>query len=134
MEVNNFEIWKISDLNNYDIDNLSLDSVTYDSNLQISLSSSNYNIYITFNRFVSYRINNESYLLEYWHKLDASKLNGYTFYKIKSSTYFNDLAFLSNNFCTDGGPEMINHFAIFTVNECIEIITDMEPFIEIIEL
>lgn len=128
--VNEFEIWEIEELNGLNISDLSLDKINHDGCLEIVLDSNKYNIVITIERYISFRVTDESYLLEYWEEMSEPKEN-LSFSKMPKSSFFNEIAFLSKNFFVDGGADEIQHFGIFTLNECVEIISDMTPIVKV---
>lgn len=131
--INNIVSWDLKDINDKIINNIYVDNVIYDSFLKISLKSDTHNIVFTFQRFISFRLSDESYLLEYWDTLKDNNKN-LMFSKIINSSYFKEMSILSKKFVVDGGPDMIEHFAIFTENECLEIISDLSPLIEVYEI
>lgn len=129
---NIFEKWEIVNLDK--LKNLYIDSINYNSELNIILVSEFLKIEIIFERFISYRVNDESYLLEYWEILDNENLNGYVFYKMIKSSFFNEMKYLSKDYFTDGGEDLIRHYCIFTINECVEILSDLQPIVRIGEI
>lgn len=131
MEKNSIKLWESREFESFTIDNLELEKIEYDGSLLISLSSNKLRLDILFQRIVSYRILDESYLLRYWKSLDKKSLNGKVFYIIEDSSYLNDIADLSMDFFTDGGIEGISHFGIFLSDDCFEVLTDLAPILTI---
>ncbi len=128
--INKIVLWDIeSQGQSYDKgSDVYLDKVLYNKYLEIFIKSEYQNIKIIFKKIVAYRVLDESYLLEYWNNL-SKEVRNITFCKVENSSFLKDIEFLSNDFFVDGGSEMIEHFAIFTSNDCVEIISDISPLI-----
>jgi ABC-type phosphate transport system substrate-binding protein len=130
MIVNNIKIWKIESLDVLQLKDIFVESIVYDSELTITLKSNNIKILLKFERFESYRVNDESNLLEYWEELDAKNENGYVFYEIFNSSYYSEIKKLSKDFFSGGGDsDSIKHYGIFSINECVEVLSDLPPIV-----
>jgi|GEM_PF-5885145 len=133
MGANNFKVWNIENLKNRDLLDIYVDKIIFDSSLIVKLISNKFKIKLNFKRFISYRITSESYLLDYWEILNEKEQNGNVFYLIENSSFFNDIQNLSKDFFVIGGADLIYHFAVFSNDYCIEIISDLYPEIEIVD-
>lgn len=104
----------------------------HSGNLEIILLTESSRIIVTYNRFISYRFSFESYLLSYWEETVLyNEDEGIIFFKLYNSSYLDEIKKLSKNFIVDGGGDSIEHHAIFLGDECIEILTDDKPIIQI---
>ncbi len=81
---------------------------------------------ITFNNHVSYRNTDESFLLKLFGNTDE-KLLGKTFYLVCNSDYVDFFNESTMNLYTDWD---VIHYAIYTISDCIDILSDQPPIIE----
>lgn len=81
---------------------------------------------ITFSSTISYRNTDESFLLKIWNDVDQNLL-GKIFYTISDSEYidfFNQMTFgLYKEW-------KVVHYAIYTLQDCLDILSDQPPKIE----
>ena len=127
-----FKPFYIKNIDYLKFENVFLDSINYDSILRITIINDKYKVNIIFNRFISFRVINESNLMKYWELLDEKNENGCVFYKILNSEYFAELKNLSYNFLkSDEDISYIEHYGIFTLSDCVEVLSEIEPEIQI---
>lgn len=81
---------------------------------------------ITFENALSYRNINESYYLKKWNESKLERL-GKTFYRIKKSSYIDFFHEMTLNLYSDWE---ISHYAIYTTDDCIDIISETPPLVE----
>lgn len=81
---------------------------------------------ISFEDKLSYKNTDESYLLEIWHTAEKDIL-GRTFYMIDNSTYVDFFNEMTHGLYSDW---RIKHYAIYTVSDCIDIISVKPPSVE----
>ena len=127
-----FKPFYIKNIDYLKFENVFLHSINYDSILRITIINDKYKVNIIFNRFISFRVINESNLMKYWELLDEKNENGCVFYKILNSEYFAELKNLSYNFLkSDEDISYIEHYGIFTLSDCVEVLSEIEPEIQI---
>lgn len=123
---------------NFNIKHTSLEKFLYSSNeLYINLDvilvdGSRKKLQIYFKHLLSLRNTDESYLLktiEEQSKRDDFKWGGNLFSKVKNSKYVDWFNEESLGIPRDTGVT-INHYAIYTSNDCIDVITSDEPEIK----
>lgn len=85
-------------------------------------------ITIIFDKFISFRATDESYLLTYWGKMQKSTVEGLNFKKIQDSSFLNEMSNLSSGFAAVRPANEIKHYAIFlSYDFCIEFLSDKVP-------
>ncbi len=127
-----FKPLEIENLDYSKFENVFLDSIKYDTALTIVIINKFYKINIVFNRFVSYRVVNESNLMTYWELLYEKNINGWVFYKILNSAFHSELKSLSYNFLKGNeDTSYIENYGFFTLSECVEVLSEIEPDIQI---
>ena len=118
---------KIWQLNNQILKDVYVNSIIDNSEgLTIELDNSKFNIIIKFNRSICYRNTNESYLLDKWNVYDKEKLKVSSFFFVENSAYISWL--MKSNLNINKDLEII-HFAIFTPDDCIEILDTEMPIV-----
>lgn len=81
---------------------------------------------IEFENKLSYRNTDESYLLKIWHTTDKETL-GKIFYTVENSAYIDFFNEMSTQIYSDW---KLKHFAIYTVSDCIDVISTTSPIVE----
>jgi hypothetical protein len=81
---------------------------------------------ISFEDKLSYRNTDESYLLKNWNSM-AKELAGENFYIIENSSYIDFFNDMTGHLYSDW---QIKHYAIYTVSDCIDIISISPPVVE----
>lgn len=106
---------------------LYIDSINTDSDITVNVVFFNTKkkIKISFHNHLSYRVTDESYLLEYWHRTSGEKVTK-PFSTFKSSSYIKDFKKLALT-CND---LKIKHYCIFSTEDCIEVLATKDPAIE----
>lgn len=74
-------------------------------------------------RIPSFRVSQEERLLKIWHGTDKSLL-GNTFYIVRNSTYVENIKEMEMGFYP---KSKLTHYAIFTVEDCIDILSEIPP-------
>ena len=88
----------------------------------------NNSIEVSFDSPLSYRNTNESYLLKIWNEFDTDIL-GHVFYRFENSAYLEYFNSMSFNIYKDWN---IQHFAIYTGEDCIDVLSYENPKISIV--
>lgn len=125
-----FKIWDIDNLRSSKIEDFEFieQALTiYGFKLKFKAETIEYSV--NFKRYLSFRISDESTLLEYWDIL-PDNCQGYPFFIVDNSSYLKTLKFLSKNFFTGPEEEYYKHYCLFFEDDCIEIVTDQSPEIE----
>jgi len=81
---------------------------------------------IVFDNKLSYRNTNESYLLKIWHT-NRKEILGKVFYIISNSSYIDFFHEMTGNIYNDWN---LKHYAIYTITDCLDIISCYPPKIE----
>jgi len=81
---------------------------------------------IKFESALSYKNTDESYMLKTWHNT-SKEILGNIFYKIENSEYLSKFHEDSMNIYQDW---KIKHFAIYTTQDCIDILSLQDPEIQ----
>jgi hypothetical protein len=132
MEKNLIKTWEIEKFFDLRDRTFDLKDIKYNGHLEIILESKSTRLEIIFDRIISFRVLDESFLLQYWEFLNKKKLNGHVFYQIEKSSYIAEISKLSFDFFTVGGGESgIYHYAIFLEDDCIEVLSDLSPEVNI---
>jgi hypothetical protein len=84
-------------------------------------------IKIGFESVLSYKNTNESYLLKLW-EIFPNDLAGKIFYIVKNSSYIESVREQAYNI----NIGELNHYAIYTISDCVDIISSSPPKIEIL--
>ena len=79
---------------------------------------------VAFENPLAYRNTNESYLLSLWSSVEKEKL-GKIFYMIENSSYLKSFNEMSERVYADWD---IKHFAFYTVEDCIDVLSVLPPF------
>lgn len=119
IEIDN-DLWK---------DVVFLNQIKSSKEFSINFLVNNIRYNLSFGRYESFRVSDESILLEYWDILPDG-YQGYPFFKVENSTFKKELQILSKDFFTGLDAEEYDHYCIFFQDECFEIITDLEPLME----
>ena len=83
---------------------------------------------ISFVDVLSYRNTDESYLLNIWHNTDK-KVLGNIFYTIENSSYIDFFNGMTHDLYSNW---KVNHYAIYTLSDCIDILSEHEPHFEVV--
>lgn len=109
-------------------DEWNVESVIDDSNglnILLNTDESERQIHVFFDSPLSYRNTNESYLVKLWSEIEDGLL-GAIFYKIENSSYRDYFDEMSLGLYKDW---KVSHYAIFTSQDCIEVLSVTEPII-----
>ncbi|MET3731704.1 hypothetical protein [Moheibacter stercoris] len=89
----------------------------------------NQTIKLIFSDYYSFRIMEESLLLNYFGLENISKIEFDCIYQVESSPYMNELVNSSENFATQSNkiPKL---YGIYLFDDCIEVISTNDPRIE----
>lgn len=79
---------------------------------------------ITFNPPLSYRNTDEGDLLK---SINEQDLGGWSLYVVSSSDY---LAWFSDQSCGIHEPDDVVHYAIYTPNDCVDVLSAHSPTVE----
>lgn len=83
-------------------------------------------IRISFEGKLSYRNTDESYLLKIWNSMEK-ELAGENFYIVENSSYIDFFNEMTGNLYSDW---KIKHYAIYTISDCIDVLSTNPPIIE----
>ncbi|GAB5398562.1 MAG: hypothetical protein Aureis2KO_01470 [Aureisphaera sp.] len=119
--------WNLNVLDNNDklyVEKLLNDSAGLTIILKKEKSDKKY-LKIFFDDTLSYRNTNESFLLKIWHTTQKENL-GKTFYSVENSSYIDFFHEMTQKIYLDWD---IIHYAIYTISECIDILSQVPPVI-----
>ena len=124
-----YTTWKIEGIDEY----VYLHSL-YDDLYGLTLTFNNHGgtrqYKITFDPYFAYRKSEEGYLFEIWASSEYSENPGKTFYKVEDSDY---LEWMHNKSCGIYKDQSITHFAIYTDDDCLDILSLTDnPVVEIL--
>lgn len=124
-----YTTWKIEGIDEY----VYLHSL-YDDLYGLTLTFNNHGgtrqYKITFDPYFAYRKSEEGYLFEIWASSEYSENPGKTFYKVEDSDY---LEWMHNKSCGIYKDQSITHFAIYTDDDCLDILSFTDnPVVEIL--
>jgi len=115
-------------------DNLYVNSIEdAKEGLTIILEQENPNdscIKIRFNSYFSYRNTNESFLLDKWHYYDRNLLSQSCLFVVENSDY---ISWIKKSALSIHDDLKVIHYAIFTDEDCLEILTNEEPSVKVID-
>lgn len=135
MQKNKIVNWKIESLNNLNLNNIDLESVFYKDteSLNVNLIIDNCKLNLKFDKFISFRATDESFLLDYWNLMLIEQTKGLAFFKIKNSSYLDDITNLSVDFVSNKPTSIVEHYAIFLKYDlCIEILSSKPPLFSMV--
>lgn len=124
----NFKVWKISNFFDNNFDYEFIEQKLTIKGLRLKFKYREVIYLIEFERYMSFRISDESNLLSYWDIL-PDNVQGYPFFRIEDSSYIKEFKILSKNFFTSNNIDTYKHYCIFFEDDCFEVITDYEPII-----
>jgi hypothetical protein len=114
---NNFEKWNFID----DSENFYIDTIVNNSEgLHITICRDNISYKVIFESYFSYRISDESILFRIIEN-NSEIMDDNIFYIVENSSYID---FLKETGAFYDEVEMI-HYAIYTENECVDIVVDI---------
>lgn len=127
-----FKLWKIDFFEKSEIKFEFIEQNLTIYGLNIKFKADNLIYSIEFKRYISFRISDESTLLEYWDILPNNSQD-YPFFHVENSTFIKELKLVSKDFFTGPLENTLKHYCIFFENDCIEVISDITPKIVIIK-